>query len=81
MLNEAQKLGVKDRDEMRNLPYEKQFELQKSAAKRIASSKSSLKVVDTHFHIPTPFGYLPGIPIHVAKNTQANSPLPHNSSS
>jgi adenylate kinase len=35
--------------------------------KRIASSKSSLKVVDTHFQIPTPFGYLPGIPMHVAK--------------
>ncbi|MFP3262321.1 MAG: AAA family ATPase, partial [Nitrososphaeria archaeon] len=34
MFEEAQKLGVKDRDEMRNLPYEKQFELQKSAAKR-----------------------------------------------
>ncbi|NAY81384.1 MAG: hypothetical protein GU362_00575 [Thaumarchaeota archaeon] len=27
--------------------------------KRIASSKSSLKVVDTHFQIHTPFGYLP----------------------
>jgi Archaeal adenylate kinase len=67
MLDEAQKLGVNDRDEMRNLPYEKQVELQKSAAKRIASSKSFLKVVDTHFQIPTPFGYLPGIPMHVAK--------------
>ncbi|MDP7976627.1 MAG: adenylate kinase [Nitrososphaeria archaeon] len=67
MLNEAEKAGIKDRDQMRNLPYEKQVELQKSAAKRIASSKSYLKVVDTHFQIPTPFGYLPGIPMHVAR--------------
>ncbi len=67
MLEEAQKIGIKDRDEMRKLPYEKQVELQKSAAERIASSEAFLKVVDTHFHIPTPFGYLPGIPMHVAE--------------
>ncbi len=66
MLEEAQKAGIKDRDEMRKLPYERQVELQKLAAERIASSKAFLKVVDTHFHIPTPFGYLPGIPMYIA---------------
>ena len=67
MLEEARKIGVEDRDAIRKLPYEKQVELQISAAKRIASSKSELKIIDTHFQIPTPYGYLPGIPLKIAE--------------
>ncbi|MGC8568694.1 MAG: adenylate kinase [Nitrososphaeria archaeon] len=67
MLAEAEKLGIKDRDMIRKLPYEKQVELQRSAAEAIRRSKADVVIVDTHFQILTPYGYLPGIPIYIAQ--------------
>lgn len=62
MFEEAQKLGVKDRDEMRRLPVEKQRQLQESAARRIAGMENDVVIVDTHLFISTDEGYYPGLP-------------------
>ena len=63
MFEMAKKEGIKDRDEMRKLPYEKQRELQRKAAEEIA--KKDNVIVDTHCTIKTPYGYLPGLPYDV----------------
>ena len=60
MFEEAQKEGVKNRDDMRKLPIEKQQSLQRQAGERIALMGDV--VVDTHASILTPSGYLPGLP-------------------
>ncbi len=67
MLEEAKRIGINDRDEMRKQPYEVQLELQRKAAMRIAGSAAEVVLIDTHYHIPTPFGLLPGIPVEVAQ--------------
>jgi len=56
---------VKDRDEMRKLDPSVQREIQIAAAEAIA--KKGDVIVDTHFAIKTPKGYLPGIPAWVAE--------------
>ena len=63
MFEMAKKEGIKDRDGMRKLPYEKQRELQRKAAEEIA--KKDNVIVDTHCTIKTPYGYLPGLPYDV----------------
>lgn len=63
MLEEAAKLGIKDRDEMRKLSFEEQKELQADAARKMKGK--DIVFIDTHYMIPTPFGYLPGLPYHV----------------
>ena len=60
MFEEAQKEGVKNRNDMRKLPVEKQQTLQKQAGERI--SQMGDVVVDTHASILTPSGYMPGLP-------------------
>lgn len=65
MFEEAQKLGVKDRDEMRKLPVEKQRRLQESAARRIAEMENDIVIVDTHLFISTDEGYYPGLPMRL----------------
>jgi adenylate kinase len=60
MFEEAHKEGVKNRDDMRKLPIEKQQSLQKQAGERIAQMGDV--VLDTHASILTPSGYLPGLP-------------------
>lgn len=69
MFEEAKKQGlVKDRDEMRKLPREKQMELQQVAAERIhADSRTGNVIVDTHGSIKTPKGYMPGLPEKVLR--------------
>ncbi len=62
MFEEAQKQGVKDRDEMRRLPVEKQRQLQESAAKSISEMENEIVIVDTHLFISTDEGYYPGLP-------------------
>lgn len=62
MFEEAQKLGVKDRDGMRRLPVEKQSQLQESAARHVAGMESDIVIVDTHLFISTDEGYYPGLP-------------------
>lgn len=65
MLEQAmRKKLVKDRDELRRLPVEKQRELQAFAARRIARMKGKI-VVDTHLFIRTGDGFWPGLPFSV----------------
>jgi adenylate kinase len=63
MFEEAQKVGVKSRDDMRKLPPEQQREIQKKAAEHI--KKMGDVIVDTHCTVRTPKGYLPGLPAWV----------------
>jgi adenylate kinase len=65
MFDEAQKMGVKNRDEMRRLPVEQQKRLQESAAKRIAEMNDDVVIVDTHLFISTGEGYYPGLPMRL----------------
>ena len=65
MLEEAKKNGIKDRDELRKLPMEKQTNLQKMAAQKIASLQDELVIIDTHAFISTNAGFYPGLPNHV----------------
>lgn len=65
MFEEAQKLGVKNRDEMRRLPVEQQRRLQEMAAKRIADMNDDVVIVDTHLFISTLEGYYPGLPMRL----------------
>jgi adenylate kinase len=58
---------VKDRDEMRKMPVEKQKRLQKMAAIRIANMKGKAILVDTHLFIRTPEGFWPGLPFEVVR--------------
>jgi adenylate kinase len=62
MLDEAQKLGIKDRDEMRRLPVQKQRTLQALAANSIKAIQNSNVLIDTHLFINTKEGKYPGLP-------------------
>ncbi len=66
MLSIAAKKGyAKSRDDMRKMPVEQQLEVQKEAAQYFSNYKDI--IIDTHFSIKTPNGYLPGLPPHVLK--------------
>lgn len=65
MFELAKEYGVKNRDEMRKLPYLKQREIQRRAAEKISEKKNV--IVDTHCTIKTPYGYMPGLPYHILK--------------
>lgn len=65
MFEEAKKLGVKSRDDMRKLPVAKQKKLQETAARRIAKMRDSVVIVDTHLFINTQEGYYPGLPMRL----------------
>jgi adenylate kinase len=65
MLEEAHKMGVKNRDELRKLPLEKQRHFQQVAAKRISEIEDSIVIIDTHLFIKTIEGYYPGLPMHL----------------
>jgi adenylate kinase len=65
MLEEAKKNGIKDRDELRKLSMEKQTNLQKMAAQKIAFLQDELVIIDTHAFISTNAGFYPGLPNHV----------------
>jgi adenylate kinase len=65
MFEEAQKMGVKTRDEMRKLPVGDQRSLQETAAKRIAEMQDDVVIVDTHLFISTAEGYYPGLPMRL----------------
>ncbi|WP_457614649.1 adenylate kinase [Methanopyrus sp.] len=68
MLEIAKEEGlVEHRDEIRKLPAEKQREIQRLAARRIAKMAEEREgiIVDTHCTIKTPAGYLPGLPVWV----------------
>jgi len=67
MMEEAKKIGVTDRDQLRFLPVPQQRSLQVTAAKKIHSISSDFVLIDTHFVIRTPEGFWPGLPIDVLK--------------
>jgi len=68
MLNEARKIGVDKRDEIRKLNIHQQQELQNKASEHIRSIANEYIIVDTHLFVRTPSGFLPGIPYNVVQN-------------
>ncbi len=73
MFEEAQKNGVKDRDELRRLEMQKQKNLQKMAAQTIANKNDNVVIIDTHAFIKTPAGFYPGLPEHVLRIIQPSN--------
>ena len=67
MFEIAKKNGLKDRDELRNLPVKEQQNLQRLAAEQIAAQNDQIVIIDTHAFINSPEGYYPGLPEHVLK--------------
>ncbi|MFN3654515.1 MAG: adenylate kinase [Candidatus Nitrosotenuis sp.] len=67
MFEEAKKLGIMNRDELRKLTVDKQRDLQKMAAKKIAGFNDNVVIIDTHAFISTKEGFYPGLPYHVLK--------------
>lgn len=65
MFEEAQKNGIKDRDELRKLTMEQQQNLQKIAAEKLSRLGDDLVIIDTHAFISTNAGFYPGLPNHV----------------
>jgi adenylate kinase len=65
MFEEAKRMGIKNRDELRKLSVPRQKELQSMAAKKIASIKDDVVIVDTHAFISTKEGFYPGLPHNV----------------
>lgn len=61
-------MGGGDHDALRRLPFVEQRELQIKAAKKIAKmGKGKGLVVDTHYIVKTPNGFLPGLPFDVVR--------------
>lgn len=68
MLDEGKRLRwIRHRDELRKLPVEKQKQLQKLTATRIARMKAKFLFVDTHLFIRTGEGFWPGLPFEVVR--------------
>jgi len=64
---------IKHRDELRKMPQDKQVEIQKNAAAKIADmAKKETIFVDTHCTIRTPSGYLTGLPEWVLRALKPN---------
>ncbi|MDQ3847715.1 MAG: AAA family ATPase, partial [Thermoproteota archaeon] len=65
MFEEAKKMGIKNRDELRRMTVEDQRHLQDLAAQRIAEIKDDIVMIDTHVLINTDEGYYPGLPMRL----------------
>ncbi len=65
MFEEAQKNGIKNRDDLRKLSMEEQQILQKKAAQKMAKLEDDLVIIDTHTFISTNAGFYPGLPHNV----------------
>ena len=65
MFEEAKKMGLKNRDEMRKMSVEDQRRLQDLAAQRITEMKDDIVIIDTHLFINTDEGYYPGLPMRL----------------
>jgi len=63
---EKEMFGIKDRDEMRKLPVEKQKAAQKKVYERLSHEKGKF-LLDTHCSISTPQGFFPGLPFEYLK--------------
>jgi adenylate kinase len=65
MFDEAKKLGMNDRDQIRKQTIDVQQRLQNMAADHISGLNDSIVVVDTHLFIKTQSGYYPGLPMNL----------------
>jgi adenylate kinase len=65
MFEEAKKLGIRDRDELRKQTISVQQKLQNMAAEHISNLNDSVVFVDTHLFIKTQSGYYPGLPMNL----------------
>ncbi|MFL6480662.1 MAG: adenylate kinase [Nitrososphaera sp.] len=65
MLEEAKKMGINNRDELRRMTVEDQRHLQDLAAQRITEIKDDIVMIDTHVLINTDEGYYPGLPMRL----------------
>jgi adenylate kinase len=65
MFEEAKKLGITDRDELRKQTIDVQQKLQNMAAEHISNLNDSVVFVDTHLFIKTQSGYYPGLPMNL----------------
>lgn len=63
---EKKEYGIKDRDDMRKLPIEKQKHAQMLVAQALAKMPAKT-ILDTHCSIATPKGYYPGVPFEFLK--------------
>lgn len=63
---EKKEFGIKDRDEMRKLPIEKQRLAQKLVADHLAKMTGKV-ILDSHCSVATPRGYYPGLPFEFLK--------------
>jgi len=70
MLEEAKKMGIKNRDELRTLPIVKQKQLQKMAAEMLSNLSDDVIFIDTHAFISTSAGFYPGLPNYVIQIIQ-----------
>jgi adenylate kinase len=68
MLEEAKKLNIKNRDEIRRLSLDDQKKLQNLAATKISQIYSDVVIIDTHLSINTKEGYYPGLPADLLNN-------------
>jgi adenylate kinase len=68
MLEEATKLKIQSRDEIRRLSISEQKNLQNNAAEKISQISSDVVIVDTHLFINTKEGYYPGLPFDLLNN-------------
>ena len=61
--------GIKNRDELRKkLKMSQQRTAQNYAAKKIGNMRDRIVIVDTHFSIKTPIGYIPGVSTRMARH-------------
>ena len=70
MFEEAKKMGIKNRDELRMLPIVKQKQLQKMAAEMLSNLPDDVIFIDTHAFISTKAGFYPGLPNYVIQIIQ-----------
>jgi len=85
---EKEKFGIKDRDEMRTIPIEKQKEVQKLVSARLATMEPSAPsspeaklpkkedgklILDTHCAVNTPRGFYPGLPFEFLKHLKVDA--------
>jgi adenylate kinase len=68
MLEEANKLNIKNRDEIRRLSIDEQKKLQNLAAEKISQINADVVMIDTHLFINTKEGYYPGLPFDLLNN-------------
>ena len=70
MFEEAKKMGIRNRDELRMLPIVKQKQLQKMAAEMLSNLSDDVIFIDTHAFISTKAGFYPGLPNYVIQIIQ-----------